>query len=54
MDTGGNPAPTGITKAIFILSSVCSSLEFWSANHASIYENSESQVFKNIKLGWNI
>ena len=34
---------------IFILSSISSGLEFWSVNHTSIYENSESKVFKNIK-----
>ena len=35
---------------MFILSSVSSSLEIWSVNHASIYENSELYVFKNIKF----
>ena len=35
---------------MFILSSVSSGLEFWSINHTSIYENSESKVFTNIKL----
>ena len=35
---------------MFILSSVQSGLEFWSVNHALIYENSESKVFKNIKF----
>ena len=33
---------------MLILSSVSSDVEFWSVNHASIYENSESKVFKNI------
>ena len=32
------------------LSSVSSSLEFWSVNHISIYENSELSAFKNLKL----
>ena len=31
---------------MFILSSICSSLE----NHTSIFENSESKVFKNVKF----
>ena len=35
---------------MFILSSISSGLEFWSANHISIYDNSESNVFKNIKF----
>ena len=35
---------------MFILSSSSSSLEFWSVNHTSLYKNSESKVFKNIKL----
>ena len=35
---------------IFILSSISSGLEFWSVNHTSIYENSESKVFKNIRF----
>ena len=33
---------------MFILSSIFSSLEFWSGNNTSIYENSEINVFKNI------
>ena len=33
---------------MFILSSITSGLEFWSVNYTSIYENSESKVFKNI------
>ena len=33
---------------MLILSSISSGLEFWSVNNASIYENSESKVFKNI------
>ena len=35
---------------MFILSSISSSLEFWSVNLNWIYENSESQVFENIKF----
>ena len=35
---------------MFILSSFTSGLEFQSVNHTSKYENSESNVFKNIKL----
>ena len=31
---------------MFILSSICSSLK----NHTSIFENSESKVFKNVKF----
>ena len=34
---------------MFIFSSASSGLEFSSVNHASIYENSELKVFKNIK-----
>ena len=33
---------------MFILSFISSGLKFWSVNHTSIYENSESNVFKNI------
>ena len=35
---------------MFILSSISSRLEFWSVNHTSIYENSELNIFKNIKF----
>ena len=35
---------------MFILSSISSDVEFWSVNHTSIYEKSESNVFKNIKF----
>ena len=35
---------------MFILSSISGSLEFGSANHTSIYENSESKDFKDIKF----
>ena len=39
-----------VTKVMFILSSVSRGLEFWSVNHTSIYKNSESKVFKNLKF----
>ena len=35
---------------IFILSSISGESEFWSVNHTSTYENSESNVFKNINF----
>ena len=35
---------------MFILSSICRGLESWSVNHTSIYEKSESKVFKNIRF----
>ena len=35
---------------MFILSSISSSLEFWSVNHTLLYKNSEPKDFKNIKL----
>ena len=35
---------------MLILSSISNGLEFWSVKPTSIYENSESKVFKNIKL----
>ena len=35
---------------MFISSSIFSGLEFWSENHTSIFENSESNLFKNIKF----
>ena len=35
---------------MFILSSISSGLEFWSVNHTSIFENSESKVFIDIKF----
>ena len=35
---------------MFILSSISNGLEFRSVNHASIYENFELNVFKNIKV----
>ena len=38
----------------FILSSVSSGLELWSANHTPLCENSESNVFKNIKFSGKI
>ena len=39
---------------MFILSSISSGLEIWSVNQTSIYENSESKVFKNIKFSGEI
>ena len=35
---------------MFNLSSISSNLEFWSVKHISIYENSELEVFKNMKF----
>ena len=35
---------------MFILSSIFSGLEFWSVNYASIYENSELRIFKDINV----
>ena len=35
---------------MFILSSISSGLEFWSVNYTSIYENSDVNFFKKIKL----
>ena len=35
---------------MFMLSSISSGLEFWSVNHTSIYETSELNAFKNIKI----
>ena len=35
---------------MFILSSISRGLGLWSVNHTSIYESSESNVFKNIKF----
>ena len=34
---------------MFILSSISMSLEFWSVNHTSVYENSEFKFFKIVK-----
>ena len=34
---------------MFTLFSISSDLRFWSVNHTSIYENSELNVFKNMK-----
>ena len=39
---------------IFILSSISSTVEFWSVNHTSICEKSESNIFKNIKFSGEI
>ena len=35
---------------MFILCFISSGLECWSVNHTSIYEDSESNVFKNRKF----
>ena len=35
---------------MFILFSISSGLEIWSINHTSIYENSESKDFKNVRF----
>ena len=35
---------------MFVLSTTSSGLEFWSMNHTSIYEHSESNVLKIIKF----
>ena len=34
---------------MFILSFISSALQFWSVNNASIYQNVELNVYKNIK-----
>ena len=39
---------------MFILSSISRRLEFCSVNHTLIYENSVSNVFKNIKFSGEI
>ena len=39
-----------MTKVMFILSSICSGLEFWSVCHSLISKNSELKFFKNIKV----
>ena len=39
---------------IFILPFISRELELWSINHTSIYENSESNDFKNIKFSGEI
>ena len=39
---------------ISILPFISGGLEFWSVNHTSIYQNSESNVFKNIKFSGEI
>ena len=33
---------------MFIFSSIFTGLDFWSINHTSIYENSESKVFLKV------
>ena len=39
---------------IFILCSISRGLEFWSMNHTSIYENSKSNIFENVKRSGEI
>ena len=39
-----------MNKVMFVLSSITRGLELWSVNHTSIYENSESKIFENIKF----
>ena len=39
-----------MTKVKLILSSLASGLLIWSVSHTSIYENSELNVFRNIKF----
>ena len=36
---------------MFKLSSISSGLEFLSVNHTTMYENSDLNILKNIKLG---
>ena len=35
---------------MFLLPFISSGLEFWSVNQTSIYENSESKMFRNIRF----
>ena len=37
-------------KVMFILSFISRDFQFWSVNNTSIYENSESKIFKNINF----
>ena len=39
---------------ICVLSSVSTGSEFWSVNNTSMYENSESKIFKNRKFSGEI
>ena len=39
---------------LFILFSISVGLEFWSINHTSIYENSESKVIENMPFSGEI
>ena len=43
-----------MTRVMFVLYSISSGLEFWSVHHTSIYENSESKVFKNFQVKYLI
>ena len=37
-------------NCLFYLLSLCADLEFWSVNHALMYENYDLKSFENIKL----
>ena len=39
---------------MFILSSISRSLESWSVNRTSIYQNSELKIYKNTKISGEI
>ena len=39
---------------LFILSFISVGLEFWSVNHTSIYENSDSKVIENMTFSGEI
>ena len=39
-----------MAKVMFILSFISNSLDFWSVNHTSMYENSELNVFEKMKF----
>ena len=39
---------------LFILSFISAGLEFWSVNHTSIYENSDSKVIENMRFSGEI
>ena len=35
---------------MFLVSSISSGLDFWSVNYTPLYENFESNIFKNLKI----
>ena len=39
---------------MFILSFISSGLEIWLVNHTSLFENSESKIFKNMTFSGEI